>query len=234
MDCEGVIASRDQVQRRPYSPPEVPASGGGLLGVGLPQQALDLLNRLGTLGAGDARTLYLQGEALRSLERYADAIAPLGKVAELEPENVQVLLALGWCHKRTGRIDLAIGALDAALAADGDEPLIRYNLACYHSVAGDKRAALAYLERPSHSIPTTACSLTTSRTSIRSARTRTFRPSAKAPDAGVSPFCRKGLIRAGVAVKVVTLSPSVNRFCPSRQDGPTSPYAGFVIRRIGV
>ncbi len=119
----------------------------GYLELGLPQQALDLLNRLGTLGAGDARTLYLQGEALRSLERYADAIAPLGKVAELEPENVQVLLALGWCHKRTGRIDLAIGALDAALAADGDEPLIRYNLACYHSVAGDKRAALAYLER---------------------------------------------------------------------------------------
>ena len=41
------------------------------------------------------RTLYLQGEALRSLERYADAIVPLRKVAELEPENVRVLLALG-------------------------------------------------------------------------------------------------------------------------------------------
>ena len=93
------------------------------------------------------RTLYLQGEALRALERYADAIVPLRKVAELEPENVQVLLALGWCHKRTGRIDLAIEALETALAADNDEPLIRYNLACYHSVAGDKRHALAYLEQ---------------------------------------------------------------------------------------
>ena len=100
----------------------------------------------GRTGA-DVRTLYLQGEALRSLERYADAIVPLRKVAELEPENVQVLLALGWCHKRTGRIDLAIEALETALAADNDEPLIRYNLACYHSVAGDKRHALAYLEQ---------------------------------------------------------------------------------------
>ena len=46
-----------------------------------------------------------------------------------------------------GRIDLAIEALETALAADSDEPLIRYNLACYHSVAGDKRHALAYLEQ---------------------------------------------------------------------------------------
>jgi Flp pilus assembly protein TadD len=119
----------------------------GYLELGLPQQALNVLARLGTAGESDARTLYLQGEALRSLERYADAIAPLRKVAELEPENTQVLLALGWCHKRCGRIDLAIEALEAALATDGDEPLIRYNLACYHSVAGNKRAALTFLEQ---------------------------------------------------------------------------------------
>ncbi|MGA2256343.1 MAG: tetratricopeptide repeat protein [Thermoguttaceae bacterium] len=137
----------------------------GYLELGLPQQALQVLGRLGAAasadcangvgganGAGgansaDVRTLYLQGEALRSLERYGDAIVPLRKVAELEPENVQVLLALGWCHKRTGRIDLAIEALETALAADNDEPLIRYNLACYHSVVGDKRNALAYLEQ---------------------------------------------------------------------------------------
>jgi Flp pilus assembly protein TadD len=125
----------------------------GYLELGLPQQALRVLGRLGevdnvsTAANSDVRTLYLRGEALRSLERYVDAIAPLRRVAELEPENVQVLLALGWCHKRTGRIDLAIEALEAALAADNDEPLIRYNLACYHSVAGDKRQALAYLEQ---------------------------------------------------------------------------------------
>ena len=124
----------------------------GYLELGLPQQALQTLGRLGEgansdLPSADVRTLYLQGEALRSLERYSDAIVPLRKVAELEPENVQVLLALGWCHKRSGRIDLAIESLETALAADNDEPLIRYNLACYHSVAGEKRPALAYLEQ---------------------------------------------------------------------------------------
>ncbi len=148
----------------------------GYLELGLPQQALHVLGRLGDAGVvdrakeaastgerstggtssggngakalgTDVRTLYLQGQALRALERYADAIVPLRKVADLEPENVQVWVALGWCHKRTGRIDLAIEALETALAADNDEPLIRYNLACYHSVAGDKRHSLAYLEQ---------------------------------------------------------------------------------------
>jgi Flp pilus assembly protein TadD len=147
MECEGeneaVTKSKEDRIRRM----KVQHQAEGYLELGLPQQALDALGRLEACGTADARTLYLQGEALRSLERYADAIVPLRKVAELEPENIQVLLALGWCHKRTGRIDLAIGALDAALAADGDDPLIRYNLACYHSVAGDKRSALTYLEQ---------------------------------------------------------------------------------------
>ena len=119
----------------------------GYLELDLPKQALQLLDRLGEADSVDVRTLSLRGEALRSLERYVDAIVPLRKVAELEPENVKVLLALGWCQKRIGRIDLAIEALEAALAADSEEPLIRYNLACYHSVAGDKRQALAFLEQ---------------------------------------------------------------------------------------
>ena len=125
---------------------KIQSQAEGYLELNLPQQALDALGRLGNMDEADVRTLYLQGEALRSLERYADAIVPLAKVAELEPENVQVC-GLGRCHKRTGRIDLAIAALERAMAADSDEPLIRYNLACYHSAAGDKRHALAYLEQ---------------------------------------------------------------------------------------
>ena len=54
---------------------------------------------------------------------------------------------MGWCHKRSGRLDLAIDALEAARAADPEEPLIHYNLACYWTLAGGKRQALVYLER---------------------------------------------------------------------------------------
>ncbi len=119
----------------------------GLLEFGLPQQALNELSRLAEGDANEVQTLYLRGEALRTLERYSDAIVPLRKVSEIEPENTRVWLALGWCYKRIGRIDLAIEALEAALAADAEDPLIRYNLACYHCVAGDKPHALSYLEQ---------------------------------------------------------------------------------------
>ena len=113
----------------------------------MPQQALEVLVRLGDEELADTRSLFLQGEALRALERYQEAIVPLGRVAELDSENIQVWLALGWCHKRTGRLDLAIDALETALMADPDEALIRYNLACYWSLAGGKRQALSYLEQ---------------------------------------------------------------------------------------
>jgi Flp pilus assembly protein TadD len=119
----------------------------GYLELGMPQQAINTLSRLGPNAASDAQSLYLQGEALRALERYDEALGVLRHAAEAEPENIRVWIALGWCHKRTGRIDLAIEALETAMAADPEEALIRYNLACYWSVAGGKRQAVAFLEQ---------------------------------------------------------------------------------------
>jgi Flp pilus assembly protein TadD len=117
----------------------------GYLELGLSQQACDTLARLGDPTQFGTTTLYLWGEALRGLERYQEAVAPLRKAAEAEPENIHVWLALGWCHKRTGRIDLAIESMENALAADPADPLLHYNLACYLSLAGSKDRALGHL-----------------------------------------------------------------------------------------
>jgi Flp pilus assembly protein TadD len=118
----------------------------GYLELGMPQQALDVLARLDPADA-DWHTLYLQGEALRGLGRCEEALPPLARVIEAEPENVRAWLALAWCQKRVRRLDQAIFSMESALAADPEEPLIHYNLACYWSLAGGKRQALGYLEQ---------------------------------------------------------------------------------------
>ncbi len=119
----------------------------GYLELGLSRRALMVLARMGDPTRLDGHSLYLWGEALRSLERFDDALTPLSRAAEIEPENIHIWLALGWCHKRLGKLDLAIEDLEEALAADPNESVIHYNLACYWSLAGNKQRALGYLEQ---------------------------------------------------------------------------------------
>ena len=111
----------------------------------LAQRALDVLDRLGPRHGARARVLYLRGQALLTMQRYADALAPLNAAAECDGDNVHIWLALGWCYKRTGRLDLAIQSLEEALAIDPDRAIIHYNLACYWSLANNPKLSVAYL-----------------------------------------------------------------------------------------
>ena len=52
---------------------------------------------------------------------------------------------MGWCLKRLGRLDAAIGALKNGLESSPREPILLYNLACYHSLGGDVQAAIEHL-----------------------------------------------------------------------------------------
>jgi tetratricopeptide (TPR) repeat protein len=117
------------------------------LELGLPNYALEALGRLGDPIDMEPYALYLWGEALRTMQRYADALLPLEHAARGMPENVHVWFALGWCYKRTAQIHRAIDALERALAVEPDEALTHYNLACYWSLAGDKGRALEYLSQ---------------------------------------------------------------------------------------
>ncbi len=92
-----------------------------------------------------AHVLYLTGQAYRVMNRYHEAVPPLTAAAELDPENIFIWLALAWCYKRISRLDLAIEALESALAADEREAILHYNLACYWSLAGNPTIALQYL-----------------------------------------------------------------------------------------
>ena len=119
----------------------------GYLELGLPQYALRTLARLGEPSSFGPVTLFLWGEALRAMDRYEEAIGPLKQAAARDSENIHVWVALGWCYKRTGRLDQAIAALESALSADPSEALLHYNLACYLTLARSKERALVHLAR---------------------------------------------------------------------------------------
>jgi tetratricopeptide (TPR) repeat protein len=117
----------------------------GYLELGMAEHALAALGRLDADSIGRSDALYLEGEALRSLDRFADALIPLEAAADVAPSNIHVWLALAWCYKRTEQLARAIDALEQALEVDPQEALLLYNLACYWSLAGDAEQSVAYL-----------------------------------------------------------------------------------------
>lgn len=111
------------------------------------EKSLALLQGLDLSHGHRARALALTGELYRAMERYADAIEPLKQSVELVRDNLQGWLALGWCYKRTQRLDLAIHALEEAMEVAPAEAIIHYNLSCYWSLAGNPRLAVMYLSQ---------------------------------------------------------------------------------------
>jgi tetratricopeptide (TPR) repeat protein len=111
------------------------------------QRVLESLAPLERATSRRAQTLFLKGQALRAMERYADAIVPLRAASELDGQDIHVWLALGWCYKRIGRLDLAIQSLEESLSVDPNQAIIHYNLACYWSLAKNAKLAVAYLSR---------------------------------------------------------------------------------------
>jgi Flp pilus assembly protein TadD len=139
---ERAVSSHDRIRRQ-----QMVSQAEGYLELGMPRHTLDVLARYAQAENLPDHALYLQGEALRALGKFREALEPLSRAALGSPNDLHVWLALGWCHKRTGRLDLAIEALEEALSVEPNDALVNYNLACYWSLAGNKRHALSYLSR---------------------------------------------------------------------------------------
>lgn len=110
-------------------------------------RALQVIESLGPAAAQSPQVQLIKGQAFRMLEQYKDALVPLAAAAEGDPQNVDTWLALGWCYKRTGRLDLAIESLEEALDIEPGSAIVNYNLACYWCLARNKRQSLAYLSQ---------------------------------------------------------------------------------------
>lgn len=112
----------------------------------LGERVLTMLDQLEGHGRR-AQLLYMRGQALRVMRRYEEAVVPLKESAEQDPDNLSVWLALGWCYKRCGRLDLAIQALEDAMNVDASQAIVYYNLACYWALAKNVKLSVAYLTR---------------------------------------------------------------------------------------
>jgi tetratricopeptide (TPR) repeat protein len=113
----------------------------------LAQRSLDTLSRLAERSTPNPQTFLLRGLAFRAAEQYAEAIEPLQAAVAGDPNLIDGWLALGWCYKRSGRLELAIEALKQSLLVSPDQGIIHYNLSCYWSLAGNVSLALHHLER---------------------------------------------------------------------------------------
>lgn len=117
----------------------------GYLVLGMPEQALAILEEQHDWATMRFEAAFLKGEALRAVGRYREALGSLELAAALRPGDVGVAVALGWCYKRTQRLAQAIDALARAVRHRPDEPLLHYNLACYWTLAGNPLKAIPAL-----------------------------------------------------------------------------------------
>lgn len=111
------------------------------------RRAIALLDELPEEDRGQGDPLLLRAEALRSLGRFAEALPHYQVVVDGTPKSVAGWLGLGWCLKRLNRLGDAIAALTQGVTGCPDEPILAYNLSCYHSLAGNFTEAVTYLTR---------------------------------------------------------------------------------------
>jgi tetratricopeptide (TPR) repeat protein len=119
----------------------------GYLMLGMAEHALDEL-------AGVTRPLVdpfpyflLKGYALRDLQRYAAALEAFEGAFNANPDHLGLLLAMGWCYKRTAQLPRAITMLELAQRVDPEDALVTYNLSCYWALAGEKTKCLTSLAK---------------------------------------------------------------------------------------
>jgi tetratricopeptide (TPR) repeat protein len=113
----------------------------------LAARSLSTLDRLNGVAAEEAEALFLRGQALRTMDRFREALSPLQLAAQLDPKNVDIYLALAWCYKRSDQLKKAIESLEQALGVDSSAAILHYNLACYWSLAKNKRKAIQFLSQ---------------------------------------------------------------------------------------
>jgi tetratricopeptide (TPR) repeat protein len=119
----------------------------GYYSLDLPDQALERAERLLAAGQAPVEALKLKAQVLQDDQRYDEAIVAYETLRKRAPSIRAAYIGLGWCHKRTDRLDLALEALEDVVRENPDYPLGVYNLACYLALDGKRERSLELLEK---------------------------------------------------------------------------------------
>ena len=111
----------------------------------LTARCLESLEKIENPRGRRAQIYYLRGQALRLSNQYEPAIEALEQSWHLESQNVHTCLALGWCYKRTDRLEEAVEAMQLGLSVEPGSAILHYNLACYFSLLARTRKAIKHL-----------------------------------------------------------------------------------------
>lgn len=122
-------------------------AASGYLDLEMPAHALRALEGIANPEATPFEFHYLRGQALRVAGRFEEALIALSRAREKQPDDLDVLMGLAWCFKRTDQLPRAISTMEEAYRAHPKVPVVLYNIACYYSLAGDKVQALSWLGR---------------------------------------------------------------------------------------
>jgi tetratricopeptide (TPR) repeat protein len=106
------MTTKDDASTNEISPQSVVrrlAAAEGYMELGLPSYAIAELNSIADPGPFAPIAELFRGEALQAQEKYADAIGPLNRAAQMFPEplNQRALLALSNCYRQDGQTALA-------------------------------------------------------------------------------------------------------------------------------
>ena len=135
------MPSRDDKARR------IAREAEGYYELQLFDDALERADRLLEYGRQVPFAETLRAECLRGLLRYEEGAEAYELILKEDPANVAAWVGLGWCRKRSGRLDLAIEAMHSLLEHRPNEGIGFYNLACYLSLNGEHDRALALLSK---------------------------------------------------------------------------------------
>lgn len=119
----------------------------GYLQLGMPQHALRTLREIDDPDRALFAVNLRRGQALRDLQRHDEALEAYGRAFAEDPDDVDLLMGMAWCFKRTGQLPKAISAMEQAYRVAPKVAVILYNLSCYWSLGGNKAQALSWLGR---------------------------------------------------------------------------------------